>query len=615
LSYKDKPTAEYITEFGQRQESNWSPQHTEDLRIEDILRRRQSMDVADSKKAPTPPSQIKTVRVGRLGVALGKDTSVLAQKPGLKMNPKKRETEELDHVNKKLEPWLDACWDQSQVGEVWNSQVRDFRKVSRGISNIFPSPRLWATSEYKDLCAKLAAVLDAESPDRKELKEVQAEVDMYLAENFPIRWRWVNALHWWPQWSDERFIPECVEVRTIRKDQYEAEYGEEKVPGPYKSAGGTSQLKLYVYHNWAWTATACPDKDDPQLAHIWDHEMGMNPCILMETNIRDEIGYRWQSPYYDHIDMLETEDEILSDMRHNHRRNTLSGVVFGLDFLARQQMESAAGAVAAGRPPDFKLTPDGDAFLMNGETAQAMPLPQVNQQSLTLLQHVADYNSEIVLNPTLQGRLMSGMAAAGFSIAHQAAQQVLDPYEKGMEKAAKQWVKGAFASVIRLNKEFEEMDEVTAGSVSVSPDDVKHRWVDAQPRFSTLLPANENSKMSLAVGALNLPYHPETIMERYLNDENAHEEVDKWIEWQVTSALIANLVQDTQARAGILSQQVPAGSIQQLGERLAALPPAAQLAVKSVFGPETPAINGQAMSNTMRTGETPNLSMIPGVNA
>ena len=146
MSYKDKPTAEYITEFGQRQESNWSPQHTEDLRIEDILRRRQSMDVADSKKAPTPPSQIKTVRVGRLGVALGKDTSVLAQKPGLKMNPKKRETEELDHVNKKLEPWLDACWDQSQVGEVWNSQVRDFRKVSRGISNIFPSPRLWATS-------------------------------------------------------------------------------------------------------------------------------------------------------------------------------------------------------------------------------------------------------------------------------------------------------------------------------------------------------------------------------------------------------------------------------------------------------------------------------------
>lgn len=610
MSYNKNVDADYIKKFAKRQEEEWGPQRKDDLRVFNLLTGKDELDVAE------PVSQagkvvVRPLRTGRPGVASDRNAAILSQPPTNRVNPlDPNDQESKKHADSVLEPFLDQDWRLSQIGNVYFSQTKDLGDYSRGWSNKFPLPRLWASNEYVSMTEEMVTLndkrADAEGEDAKKIdaerKALQKRIDDFLAENYPLRWRALPARFVWPEWSDERYLPEVVELRKMKCGRIAAEYGD-ILPERYESHGST-ELDVYVYHNYYCTKTViCGNggEDELYVAREWEHELGMNPCVLMETNIiLDEPGKRWKPPLLDHADMLEAENELLSDIRHNHRRNTLAGPKITIDPLTRG-IDEPKTAASLGRAIEYKV--GEPLFLLKGEEEALQSVPVVNPQSVQLLEFVAAYNSEIVLNPVEAGRMLSGQAAVGFATALQAAQTRLDPYAIAINDGVRMLDKLTFRCVECLDRLFNGLKiSVTANrgmfkgqTIKVGAKEVEGWENQVQPRLSIMLPINRNANMDLAVTAQNLTLPPDFILEDYLNIEDASGKIQGWIQWQIMQALIQNLTIATQERAGEIAQQPGGTDIQTLAQNIANMPPEALL-------PMGANINGQSIANSRQAG-------------
>ena len=597
-------------------EFQWDLQQKIDDEAYKLYRKKQPLDVAeprrDAEKIPVRP-----LRTGLAGRLIDQDVSILAQTPTFRVNtpPNKRDVYRLEiHASNTLEPWLNGAFDQSQVEEVWLQQIRDLRLYGRGWSNLFVLPRLWADDEFKELVAKYLRAISSHNEDH--IATAQEAIEDFKRDNFPIRWQYADARATWPQISTERRLPEIVELREMTIGDIAADYSASALPeGADPDDHNQSSLRVFVYTNWVWTATLV--EHSKTLAHKWKHNLGMNPYILMETNIQPKGSMvRWKSALYDHADMFEAEDEVLSDLRHNHRRNTLAGHLFTLDPILRS---TESPDVMAHPEKLMEYSPGDDISLWKGENVGLLPAPMVNPQSLTYLEFINTLIQSIALNPVEAGRILSGVSAVGFTTALQAAQRRLDPFSNAIIRAAKDWAKLAFRSVARFSTEFPDAPDTIyvtrakGGAVGVTPHDVEGWESLIQPKLSSMLPINENAMMSLAAAAQNLQIPPQYVLEHYLNIENPEDIIDGWERWKIREALLADKIQKTLMLAGELAQTMPETNAGDLAARIANLPPAAQLGIQMGGGPGgSPAGPGtqpgslgaleQGMSNQRRAG-------------
>jgi hypothetical protein len=335
----------------------------------------------------------------------------------------------------------------------------------------------------------------------------------------------------------------------------------------------------------------------------------MNPYILTEVNRqptastdKNKVGV-WKSAMFDFMDMLDLQDQILSDASHAHQREALKPMVLKLDSEARAVLEGDASITGL---DEVKPDENNIIRLLTTESAEAGPTSTVDEQSMALLAFANDYNTQLTLNPALHAALLkSGTSAIAFEGQKQAAREWTGPWRRANARSAQKWAALAFRSVIRLAEEFPNApDEIVVvdekfGKIAVTPKDVKGWEAYVTLRQAEVNPLSQNAQMSLAVAALNLPIDPARILEVYLQYENGDEEIDRWAEWMIFKALVEAQVASAAQQAEVIAAAKGAKTPQELAELLATIPANAQAAIAlSREG----ALEGQSASNTRRAG-------------
>lgn len=607
-NHRTKQTAEYIIKFAKRMETYWQPQRKDDDRIYDLMHSANRLEVAEPE-FQAGKTKIRPLRTGKAAIANARNTAILSSPPTVRFNP----TDSTDIDSKlhasKLETFIAADWWQSQVGEVYHGQVKDLDGYARGWSNKFPLPRLWASEEYRDMADELirlqAQRSDAEGDTKdldKEIKALDKRMEDYLAEYYPLRWRKMSVRDTYVDWSDDIYLPEVVECLKMTGSEIERNYGYD-IPGD-----GSQDCEVYRYHNHAWTQTVV-NYGEGECVHEWEHGLGIQPCVLMEINIvDDEKGKRWRSPYLDYIDMLETEDELYSDIRHSVRRNTLAGPLFKINVRERNIDDDVkVGGRGIGEAIQYK--PGEPLFLRIDEDYGLAPAPVVSRDVISLLEGVQAYNDELVLNPIDRGQAQANVSAVGFALQSETSRSRLDPYSIGVEKGVRHWTRVTIRSAIRIMEEFKgAMDKIPVTAprgihkgkeVEISIKDLEGWEKQAQPRISMTTPTNQTQAMANATSGLNLPVPPDWLLEQYLNVENAEELLERWMDWQVITALTTQRVEMVQQFSGDLAAQSGATSIQGLAQDIGELPPEALMALQQFTGEGQ--INGQTLANQRQT--------------
>lgn len=623
MSFNSKPDTEGIPKFAERMREQWAVQRRLDDRFFDLSQKQKHVSAADlgGKDAGKPP--LKALHTGYAGIVIDRDTAVISVPPFLRVNAVGMSIEKENHASSKLEPWLQGAWRQACVEPVWDRQVRDLRLFGRGWSSVLLLPRLWS-SEDEEYGKLVGEWLTAVEKGDKKAAELEERIEEFKEENFPIRWQHADARVTWPQISKERRLPEVVELRSMSAAEIEADYGEDALPSGASTEGsdGAQMHDVYIYSNWVWTATMV--KGGSELARIWKHNMGRSPYVLAEANIvpDNDDGIRWKSSLFDYEDSIEAQDEVMTDLRTLHRRYTTAQPHITVDPQLRLNSDPAAMAQPE---KHIKFSTDEPYVSLKGEEVSLMPTPTINPASIPYMQQLQQYNETMTLNPIEQGRVLSGLSGVGFVSALQAAQTDLGPYKRALDQAANEVGELFFKSVWRLSEEYPDAPEEIfvvhekSGKVGVTPADVKGWDKLIQARSNIMLPINRNTMMDLAVtGFDKLPLAPEFILEEFLQIENPLEQIRRWSRWRVYLALEQDRIDKTKQLAGELVGKIPMGSLNELAERIAMLPPAVQqvLLTRSMGGAQAVGPTGagpgtvagsagairQGLSNVGRTG-------------
>ena len=590
MSYNTNPNAAYIQKFAKRMEGFYQRQDKLDEQMWRLYRMMEALDVQEPA-AQAGKTKIKPLRAGFAGIAMDRDVAGLALGTFVAVRSRSTKPEDKKHANQLLEPWFQGVFRESQVGDVVVPQIRDMGVLGRGWSNFAVLPRLWAEPEFENLIKELQALQTqlSESDDKgkdKELREQIQEKEDAIADwkssNFPLRWTYCSARKIWPLLSRERYLPEVIEKRRMRKDRIVEEWGKKAIPDARVNDSDSSEIDVLTYTNWEWTKTmvsAGGSDGEGRIVHEWNHKAGMSPYILMETNADYDAadGIVWKSRLYDFKDMLETLNEILSDMRHIHRRWAEVPLVSQLNPEARGEM----AAVAAGGMNKIDISPDENNIirLLPEEKMDMGPVPTINSQSLELLNFAYEYCMQIVLNPTLQGLTKSGQSARLFEAAKGAAKQNLGPYRQAIQRAYKHWARLAAIWVRRLNERFPKYPDPVVivdekyGEIAVKPKDLAGWDAYVNIRVAEPGPVSESQRISHMVGAMNLPLDPQFVLENWGGIENAEEHIGLYYRHQIREMLMQHISQMTLQHAGVLAERTGAGSTANLAAEIEGLQP------------------------------------------
>ncbi len=593
MPYDEKPDAEYVQKFAKRMlPGRWSAQDTLDEKVYKMVRRQTELDGAIGSNAQGREVRLRALRTGITETMLSHDTATLAPEPTISFaNPESDYNlqQKIDYV---LEPWCAGVSRQAQVEEVHLQAIRDLRWFGRSWRAILPLPRLWTDKKYTGYVKELSKLTDSIASSKsggnnglnEQRREVKAKIAEFKRRNFPIIERYYGARLVWPQLSVERRLPEAVIVRRMTLADIKSDYGDDALPGPdraYSDEHSTEERDVYIYFNHYCQVTVVGSDSDPKQAHYFEHGMEKNPLILMETYILsdDPSGIRWLPPYEPLGDLVEALDEIMTDLRLNHRENTRTPLVFSADPEVRQQTNPEM----MGTPEKMiKYQPGGIIGKYTNEDLEIAPVPIIQPQSLELMSSIKDQLQLQALNPAEYGQLKGEQSAVGIATTLQNLNRRLDPYAATIEKAELERVDSMFECVKVLNKDFpDDPDKVYVvtekhGRIGVGPKDVEGMAELAKVRIPDLLPINKNQALDLHIGAVQNGYFdPEFSMENFMGIENAGKVIKGWKAWQVQVALMEDLITRVKQYAGMLSAAVPQASIPEIAQQLTTMPPAA----------------------------------------
>lgn len=628
MSHDKEPDAEYIQKFAEDKRTEFGQQAMLDKEIYDIYLRMERQDVY--RPARSNGVNIKGIRTGFAGIAVEQNAAALSGAVAWTVAHRSTKPDDVAHADGKLEPFLNALPSASATGEVLFTQIRDLDLGGRGWSQFTCLPRLWAENDFRDLLERyiksteenqkrVEAGKDNEKI-REEIKHLEEEIAAYKKSNFPLRWRTVDYRTTWPQRSDERYLPEVVEIRQMTKRQIVAEYGEGALPGDYAESDAMTKIEVLAYSNWVWSAVCIGSREDPKIAQIWDHNAGMSPYVFMEVNVQphNDRGIVWLPRLFHFKDMLEAENELLTQARDIVRRESETDYQLTLDPIRND-------AKIAGNPGSVEISDkDGITRLWKGEAFTLIPTPILNPEHTKLLDRVHDYNTQFVLNPVRRGELLSGTSATAFDVAKSTAKESLGPYRKAIEHGLTHMGKLAFRYIPRLNEEFPDSPDPLVvvdpdyGEISVTPKDVRGQEPYIGVRIGDTGPVSENQKMDLALKMKSLKIDDATILSK-LGFENAQEIIQLWERDQIRAQFMQATAAAIQQQAGQMAQQTASPDMANLAAEIQNMDPAAILAMAQNGSPEALVALGrmrQAASNSARMGvpqemQTPEIPGVP----
>ena len=616
MTYNSPPDAESVRNLAEALKTDWGRQSTLDNAMLSYLLVQNKQDV----NKPNPDS-VKGFRSGIGGLIVKEDAALLTVTPGLHMNVPTDDEDDKTHASL-LENWGAGAWKASQqAGQVWYRKPQDLRGLGRAWSNVYPNPRLWGTPEYEKLLEAYRTAVDGKDPE--EIKAAEKAIALFKRDRWPIRWRYVAPRQTWTTFTGDMWLPEVVEIRKMTRLQLETEYGKEKLPAEYYGSGMTSgtAIDVYEYANHEYCAVVIGSKKEPKIAHEYRHSLGMSPYILCEAELLpdNDSGWRWAGALFYAQDMIDTFDGVLADLVENHRDNTRTPLLIKLNRDTYDE-----DVKVAGRPKQIELKPGSQHTMWTDEGVELAPVPQINAQSIQLLQEMKQLIYQSMIRPVERGEAKSGTSQNQFVTAVQIAEREFDPSMKALNLAAENFGKLAFRCVLSLNKEWPDYPDKVAvfvekGLIEVGPKDVigwENGW---QGVGSRAIPIDRNLILAQAQSEKALGIAPETWMEATLGYQDPQGEMRKARRAQLADAMFQSVVlpaaiqwaqqqalQPTQGELGQVQQMLPQAS-----------PGLQQFAAGSgIAGTEVPPGVLQAQANVGRTGvpqipQTPTEMVMP----
>lgn len=639
MAWNSEPDADKIVKLAKRLEERWGQQAVlDDAMLPYVMMEAVHKSVA--KNDDGKPGQ--AFRSGIGGVLWREDTALMKVYPGIHVNVPTEDPEDEDHASGVLEPWLTAAFRISQQGgEVWLRQPEDLDLLGRAWSNVYHFPGLWADDpEYQ----KLLKRWEEAEEDSDEFKEIEKEIQAFRRDNWPIRWRYVDPRHTWTTFNGERWLPEVVEVRKMTRADIEEVYGEKALPEGVKGDGmhDSTEIDVYDWANWVYCATVASygggeRAESKFLKKPFRHNLGRNPYVLTEANLAppNDKGIRWTGALFYAQDSIKLFDQIIADLQMNHMENTRAPVVPFLDPEARQDSE-----ILAGRDGQMELGPGAEKQAMLAkERLELVPVPQINPQSIALLQEIKELIQQNFIRPVERGQALSGTSQNLFTSQVEIAQREFDPLMLALAEGGKQVCQLMMRCVFALNEGYQDYpDKVYVftdmakskkrkGVIGVGPKDVKG-WENAvQLRMQKAIPMAPLIQYNTAQAALAVGLSPATVYEKDLGFENPLAEIRKARLFELEKEAFNQAVQEVVKRAGQKLQQATAGQVTDiarlfthaspglqeflatLGQGGGASPPAAGNANATIPAPPGTL---QGMANMRRAGNVQN-PQAPGV--
>ena len=621
----DAEVGHYIADLARSQETRYAQQKTHDNGAFDLYLK---IEKQDTQSRPGSTVQIKPLRVGLAGMVVDRNAAALAAAYILKVIPRDDKVETSKHANELLEPWLGGVITRSQVENVFTPAKRNLFIFSRAPTNFFPLPYLWADgSDYRKLVGELQDLTERnveaseDGVDERliaEIEKTEQAIAKLKERRFPLRWRISNSRSTWPVISHEVRHPEVVEIRQMTKREINSEYPD-KLPARYASED-SSKLQVIEYSNHVWSGSVVSHggsgEAEGTLLREWHHSLGMSPYVFFEVNTQpdSDLGIYWKSMLYDIQDVLETFNEVLTDMRNIHRREAETPLQVKIDM----EMRNLDPAIA-GNPNKVDLSPDEDNVVHLGlkEEMKEGPSKGISDTSLELLNFLYNLVLTLVMNPALLPQMKSGQSGTGFLGLLQAAKDSLKPYEETVVNGLRDVGILAFRSVEQLHELHPASAEPIVvvderfRRIAVEPKDVEGWESYIMARIKNTSPLSKGQQVNVTLGLLNF-LHPADAIDIGMDAENSQALVDHRKEWEVEVVLNELLAQMAPQFAGMLLNET--GGTAATAERIAALPPEVQQALALSGNSEAGMAQArQVQGNSRRPGQVQQSSELEGV--
>ncbi|KKL88570.1 hypothetical protein LCGC14_1923390, partial [marine sediment metagenome] len=344
-----------IDQLADHLEKEFGSQKKNDILDKDIIRQQHVIDAQKDKKL-----QVRPVGTGYGKLVSAQNRSYLSAAPFIAYTAP-RDT--LKAYAEELEAATQAMWGLSGAWLAWLRSIRDVVDVGRGFLLIHHLPKLWTGPEWEQ----------GDTPDREFTDRL---TELKLA-NFPVVARHVDVRNTWPTFTLKRELDQVVSIGEMTARQTEEAFGSR-----FGVEKDTDKLKVITYadHTHMRTViakhggfagfggTPAQEAIDP-----WEHELGMNPYVLMEAPplSENDEGIVWEGSVAALRYLIPEMDGALTDMRHNTRKAARAQRVFRLDLEDRR----TSSTDKTSNSDVIKITPDGDIVLGLQESIDLLGAP------------------------------------------------------------------------------------------------------------------------------------------------------------------------------------------------------------------------------------------------
>ncbi len=595
-----------IDELATHLENEFSDQKKNDQTDKDIIRQQHIIDAQKDKKL-----QVRPVGTGYGKLVSAQNRSYLSAAP-FEAYTAPRDT--LKEYAEELESAVQSMWGLTGAWLAWLRSIRDVVDVGRGWLLIHPDPKSWKGKEWEQ--------------GGKSDKEFADHLNDLKLDNFPVVARHVDVRNTWPTFTLKRELDQVVGIREMTVRQIKKAYPDISVG----SKKDTEKLKVIEYGDSTFLKTIIAKhgvmgRFGAQLAHEWEHGIGMNPYVLLEAPplSENDEGVVWEGSVAALRYLIPEMDGALTDIRHSGRKHAHAQRVFSLNLEARR--DDSPNKSNADLIP---ITPGGDIVLDKEEAVTLLGAVQANPDNVGFLGIARSFTQENAVRPSLLG-ISENASESGieYNTKSQIAQNDFGPAIDFLSEAANNVAKHFLASLISFSETFKDIgikdDKIPLSIVNskgiskkvyLVASDLKGWDKRGQAKIELQIPVNQNAEIvtgRLAADPVDGLMSRESAMERFGGIANPREEMNQRRKERIVQALDDDLIQIVRQRSAQL-QAAPGTRPSELSQRFASLPPEVQQGILQAMEaqgnpvPQAGVPEARGEANRARTGRKQGLS-------
>ncbi len=462
---------------------------------------------------PDPNQDIEPVGLGRAPLMVDQDAYTIAAMFTFRVNAAGVGPDAQEHATK-LERFLDAVvlrMEELAPEPQWPKVRKDIVLYGRGVKVVFPVPRYWAGERFE-------RHTDGEGKFTEDPDEFEKRRQFELRRHLPIIWRHWSAPDCYFRWYGEDDYSIVHYDRMLAGEIVSRHPGsmdeEGKTTGAYfleekikKSEIRASEpVDVVEYLDSEWYGLMVGRERDVLIR--WKHYMGVNPGVLFSGNpVPKNDRFRWAGALYHSRFALKAQDEAVSNMLTNLRRDTRALTVIYHDAKVE------VGGEAKGRPMQIRYKPGGQLDLWApNEKVERLGAARSNADYGAVISMLQGAVDDTGLRRVFMGSVKSDVTGTATRLTGEFAQLEMNDIAMGIRTAARKIGIRILHAPLALEEAVKDLRSETKPDkvyvryedrkrktfeIAVGPDDVVNYDDLIQARWALKTPSDERAEADM----------------------------------------------------------------------------------------------------------------------